>query len=151
MVLRRIIPCEIGVVRLRCVPGAVEFRRLLEPWLSQRGPYTDACESAVGGGHGKRLLRYQGTWRTSGPAGPLSGSAGNPSRPCVERGRVSQVAIVETEEIRAMLEAVTENMLPQIVEQQTTNGIDTVTGATNTSQAVIQAAGTAINDAGGGS
>lgn len=50
-----------------------------------------------------------------------------------------------------MLEAVTENMLPQIVEQQTTNGIDTVTGATNTSQAVIQAAGTAINDAGGGS
>lgn len=67
----------------------------------------------------------------------------------VDRGRVSNVAIVEAEETRAMLEAVTENLLPQIVEQQSTNGVDTVTGATSTSNAVIDAAGSAIDDAEG--
>ena len=62
----------------------------------------------------------------------------------VENGRISGVDIVTADETPAMLESVRENLIPTIIDEQGTAGVDAVSGATGTSNAILQAVDQAL-------
>ena len=65
----------------------------------------------------------------------------------VANGRLSEITITESGETAAMADAVTEALIPRIIEAQGTEGVDTVTGASGTSRAVIQAVNGVLQEA----
>lgn len=65
----------------------------------------------------------------------------------VTRGKVDTIEVIESEETAAMLEAVEEVLIPSIIEGQSIQGVDTVTGATRTSEAVLHAVEAVLEDA----
>ena len=65
----------------------------------------------------------------------------------VDAGRISEIRITESQETPAMVEPVTDVLIPEIIEEQGTGGVDTISGATCTSEAVLQAVEAALGNA----
>lgn len=65
----------------------------------------------------------------------------------VKGGNISEINIVSSEELPAMIDAVNRRMIPKIVKAQTTEGVDIISGATESSKAVLKAVGEAIEKA----
>lgn len=61
----------------------------------------------------------------------------------VKSGKISAIDVTQKEDTGAMLDAVKENLIPEIIKKQSTEGIDAVSGATGSSKGVIAA----VNDA----
>ena len=57
----------------------------------------------------------------------------------IEKGKISAINVLDNHETEAMLESVKGALIPKIIELQTTEGVDTVSGATLTSKAVLEA------------
>ncbi len=57
----------------------------------------------------------------------------------IENGAISAIQVGQNYETQAMLEKAEEVVIPQIIEQQSTDDIETATGATVTSNAIIEA------------
>ena len=82
---------------------------------------------------------YFGT--AEGYQGPLS------VRVLVEGGRISEIEIVETKDDPAYV-VTTQTMIDEIIKQQTTDGVDTVSGATYSSTGILNAVKSALEGAG---
>jgi uncharacterized protein with FMN-binding domain len=65
----------------------------------------------------------------------------------VAGGKIEEVTIGDNDETPAMLKMVEETLLDQIVEKQGVKGVDTVSGATKTSEGVLEAVGLALEEA----
>ena len=65
----------------------------------------------------------------------------------IARGRISDIEIVSEEETPGMLDPVRDTMIPEIIEAQTVEGVDTISGATVSSSAVLEAVGGALGAA----
>lgn len=61
----------------------------------------------------------------------------------VKNGKIASIKILEHHETQGLIDPVEQNILPEIIKKQTTEGIDAIAGATNSSKGVI----TAVNDA----
>lgn len=66
----------------------------------------------------------------------------------VSGGKIAEVTIGDNKETPAMLEMVEATLPEQIVEKQGTDGVDTVSGATKTSEGVLEAVTLALEEAG---
>ena len=62
----------------------------------------------------------------------------------IARGRISEIEIVSESETPGMLDPVRDTMIPDIIEAQSVEGVDTITGATASSSAVLEAVGDAL-------
>ncbi|GAB7262471.1 MULTISPECIES: FMN-binding protein [Dickeya] len=65
----------------------------------------------------------------------------------VNAGKIANVEVVKHEDTEAMMLGVIDNILPEIIEKQTVEGIDAVTGATMSSTGVLAAAKQALEKA----
>jgi uncharacterized protein with FMN-binding domain len=65
----------------------------------------------------------------------------------VRREKIEAIEIVASEETSAMQAAVVEALIPDIIEAQSLEGVDTISGATRTSEAVLQAVESALEEA----
>lgn len=65
----------------------------------------------------------------------------------VDGGMLTGVRITDSEETPAMLEPVNDVLIPQIVDGQGVEGVDTISGATGTSQGVLNAVEAALEGA----
>ncbi|WP_226092894.1 FMN-binding protein [Dickeya oryzae] len=65
----------------------------------------------------------------------------------VSAGKIANVEVVKHEDTEAMMMGVIDNILPEIIEKQTAEGIDAVTGATMSSTGVLAAAKQALEKA----
>lgn len=65
----------------------------------------------------------------------------------IARGRISTVEIVSANETPGMLDPVRDTMVPEIIEAQSVQGVDTISGATVSSSAVLEAVGQALSAA----
>lgn len=65
----------------------------------------------------------------------------------VSKGKISEVNLVEHNETKTLVEGVEDNLVPEIIEKQGTDGIEAVSGATNSSQGVIDAVNSALKSA----
>lgn len=65
----------------------------------------------------------------------------------VDGGRISEIRITESQETPAMVEPVNDVLIPEIIEEQGTGDVDTISGATGTSEAVLQAVEAALGNA----
>jgi uncharacterized protein with FMN-binding domain len=57
----------------------------------------------------------------------------------IASGKVSTVNILDNHETPEMISSVKDGLIPQIIKKQGTEGIDAVSGATNSSKAVLKA------------
>ncbi|MFT8212330.1 MAG: FMN-binding protein [Symbiopectobacterium sp.] len=65
----------------------------------------------------------------------------------ISAGKIANVEVVKHEDTEALMLGVIDNIVPEIVEKQTTEGIDAVTGATMSSTGVLEAAKQALEQA----
>lgn len=65
----------------------------------------------------------------------------------VRSEKIETIEIVASEETPAIQEAVEEVLIPAIIEGQSVEGVDTISGATHTSEAVLQAVDSALQNA----
>lgn len=65
----------------------------------------------------------------------------------IVRGRIAEIEIVSAEETPGMLDPVRDTMFPEIIEAQSIEGVDTISGATVSSSAVLEAVGGALSAA----
>ncbi|WP_264625565.1 FMN-binding protein [Candidatus Symbiopectobacterium sp. NZEC135] len=65
----------------------------------------------------------------------------------VSEGKIANVEVVKHEDTEALMLGVIDNIVPEIVEKQTADGIDAVTGATMSSTGVLEAAKQALAQA----
>ncbi|MBF7096451.1 FMN-binding protein [Alkalibacter mobilis] len=65
----------------------------------------------------------------------------------IENGKITDIKVLENDETPAMLKAVEETLIPQIISKQGVEEVDTVSGATKTSEAVIEAVGEILDQA----
>lgn len=65
----------------------------------------------------------------------------------VEKGEIKEVKLVEHKETSTIVSGVEDNMIPEIVKKQSTEGIEAVSGATKSSQGVIEAVNKALEGA----
>lgn len=65
----------------------------------------------------------------------------------VSKGKISEVNLVEHNETKTLVEGVEDNLVPEIIEKQGTDGVEAVSGATNSSQGVIDAVNSALKSA----
>lgn len=65
----------------------------------------------------------------------------------IVRGRISEIEIVSADETPGMLDPVRDTMVPEIIEAQSVQGVDTISGATVSSSAVLEAVGGALGAA----
>ena len=65
----------------------------------------------------------------------------------VEGGKISEIEILSANETPGMLDPVRETMIPQIIENQGTEEVDTISGATGSSGAVLEAVSKALDGA----
>lgn len=64
----------------------------------------------------------------------------------VSSGKISEIKILENSESPEMISAVEGTLIPQIIKKQSTEGIDAVSGASNTSKAVLEAVGKVLKE-----
>jgi len=62
----------------------------------------------------------------------------------VESGKIKEIKLVEQKETATLVQGVQENIIPEIIEKQGTEGIDTLSGATNSSKGVLDAVNKAL-------
>lgn len=65
----------------------------------------------------------------------------------VEKGKISTVDVVEHNETKTLIDGVKDNMIPEIIEKQGTEGVEAVSGATNSSKGVLEAVNKALEGA----
>ncbi len=65
----------------------------------------------------------------------------------VEKGKISTVEVVEHKETKTLIDGVKDNMIPEIIEKQGTEGVEAVSGATNSSKGVLEAVNKALEGA----
>lgn len=65
----------------------------------------------------------------------------------INGGKIAEMEVVKHEDTDAMMQGVIDNILPEIVEKQTVEGIDAVTGATMSSKGVLEASKKALDQA----
>ncbi len=65
----------------------------------------------------------------------------------VSKGKISEVNLVEHNETKTLVEGVQDNLVPEIIEKQGTEGVEAVSGATNSSKGVIDAVNSALTAA----
>jgi uncharacterized protein with FMN-binding domain len=61
----------------------------------------------------------------------------------VKRGKITAIDITKKDETGPLIDSVRDNLIPDIIKKQTTEGVDTVSGATGSSKGVLAA----VNDA----
>lgn len=59
----------------------------------------------------------------------------------VAQGKLTEINVLDNKETPAMMDSVKENLIPEIIKKQATEGVDTVSGATLASKAVLEAVG----------
>ncbi|MEG0771965.1 FMN-binding protein [Clostridium sp.] len=65
----------------------------------------------------------------------------------VKKGKISDVKILEQKETASLIQAAQDNLIPEIIKNQGTEGIEAISGATKSSQAIIDAVGEALQSA----
>lgn len=65
----------------------------------------------------------------------------------VANGKLSEINVLDNKETPAMIDSVKDGLIPEIIKKQTTEGVDTVSGATLSSKAVLEAVGKVLKDA----
>ncbi|RAP22600.1 Fumarate reductase flavoprotein subunit [Brevibacillus laterosporus] len=65
----------------------------------------------------------------------------------VKSGKIDAIKIVEHEETQNLIEAVMENTIPEIIEKQSTEGVEAISGASKSSNAVKEAVDQALEKA----
>ena len=65
----------------------------------------------------------------------------------VEKGKILEVNLVEHNETKTLVDGVKENLVPEIIEKQSTEGVEAISGATNSSKGVIEAVNKALESA----
>lgn len=65
----------------------------------------------------------------------------------VEKGKISEVNLVEHNETKTLVDGVKDNLVPEIIEKQSTEGVEAISGATNSSKGVIEAVNKALESA----
>lgn len=65
----------------------------------------------------------------------------------INAGKITDVEVVKHEDTDAMMQGVIDNILPEIIEKQTVEGVDAVTGATMSSNGVLAASKKALDQA----
>lgn len=65
----------------------------------------------------------------------------------VEKGKISEVNLVEHNETKTLVDGVKDNLVPEIIEKQSTGGVGAISGATNSSEGVIEAVNRALESA----
>lgn len=65
----------------------------------------------------------------------------------VEKGKISEVNLVEHNETKTLVDGVKENLVPEIIEKQSTEDVEAISGATNSSKGVIEAVNKALESA----
>ncbi|QOS98297.1 FMN-binding protein [Brevibacterium sp. JNUCC-42] len=65
----------------------------------------------------------------------------------VKSGKIDAIKIVEHEETQNLIEAVMENTIPEIIEKQSTEGVEAISGASKSSIAVKEAVDQALEKA----
>jgi len=90
-----------------------------------RGPYADG--------------RFQGT--SAGHYGDLTVEV------LIENGNIQDIQVIKTEDTDGILAGVINVVIPDIINGKSTEGVDTLTGATGSSQGVIGAVSEALAQA----
>lgn len=62
----------------------------------------------------------------------------------VKKGKIDSIKILEHNETENLIDAVNDNIIPEIIKKQKTEGIDAVSGATGSSKGVIAAVDDAL-------
>ena len=65
----------------------------------------------------------------------------------VTKGKISDIKLVEHNETKTLVDGVKENIVPEIIEKQGTEGVDALSGASNSSKGVIEAVNNALKSA----
>ena len=62
----------------------------------------------------------------------------------VSHGKIESIAVGQNSEAAAMADKAQDTVVPQIIESQSAEGVDLATGATHTSQAIVEAVAAAL-------
>ncbi len=65
----------------------------------------------------------------------------------VKGGKIEDIKLVEQKETATLVQGVQDNIIPEIIKKQGTEGIDTLSGATNSSKGVLDAVNVALGEA----
>lgn len=65
----------------------------------------------------------------------------------VKDGKIKDVKIVDQKETAALFESARDSIIPEVVKKQGTDGVNTVSGATNSSKGIIEAVNNALSQA----
>ena len=65
----------------------------------------------------------------------------------VEKGEISSIELVEHNETKTLVDGVKDNLVPEIIEKQSVEGVEAIAGATNSSKGVIEAVSQALEGA----
>ncbi|MEG2291516.1 MAG: FMN-binding protein [Clostridium sp.] len=65
----------------------------------------------------------------------------------VVKGEISEINLVEHNETKTLVDGVTDNVIPEIIEKQSVEGVEAIAGATNSSNGVIDAVNKALETA----
>jgi uncharacterized protein with FMN-binding domain len=65
----------------------------------------------------------------------------------VKKGKIQNIKIVDQKETGSLIQAAQDNLIPEIIKKQGTEGIEAISGATKSSQAIIDAVGEALQKA----
>ena len=64
----------------------------------------------------------------------------------IQKGKIKEIAVLENNETPGMLASVEGTLLPRIIDKQGTQDVDTVSGASNTSKAVLKAVSSILEE-----
>ncbi|MBB6622105.1 FMN-binding protein [Clostridium gasigenes] len=65
----------------------------------------------------------------------------------VQKGKIADIKLVEHNETKTLVDGVKDNVIPEIIKKQSVEGVEAVSGATNSSKGVIEAVNKAIETA----
>jgi uncharacterized protein with FMN-binding domain len=65
----------------------------------------------------------------------------------VASGKIKNVKLVEQKETKTLVEGVEQNIIPEIIKKQGTEGVEAISGATNSSKGVLDAVNKALEQA----
>lgn len=65
----------------------------------------------------------------------------------IEKGKIKNIKLLEQEETKTLVEGVEQNIIPEIIKNQGTDGVEAISGATNSSKGVLDAVNKALDQA----
>ncbi len=65
----------------------------------------------------------------------------------VAKGKISEINLTEQHETKTLVDGVKENLVPEIIKKQSTEGVEAISGATNSSKGVLEAVNKALEAA----